>query len=106
MTREEILAMKPGQELNMKVAKEVMGDIVVEDKTMGCVVRLTDEDGNVVWGQLQPYAEDVSAAELVVDKMIKLGYDDAVNWGDFGGGTYTEAEAICKAALLTISKLK
>lgn len=106
MTREEILAMNPGQELNIKVAKEVMGDIVVEDEIMGCVVRLTDEDGNIVWGQLQPYAEDVSAVELVIDKMIKLGYDDAVNWGDFGDGKYTEPEAICKAALLAISKLK
>ena len=106
MTREEILAMKPGQELTVKVATELMGDVVVEDEIMGCVVRLTDEDGNIVWGQLQPYSEDVSAVELVVDKMIELGYDDAVNWGDFGGGKYTEAEAICKAALLAISEGK
>ena len=30
-----------------------------------------------------------------------LGYQDAVYWSRFGQGQYTEAEAICKAALLS-----
>jgi hypothetical protein len=30
------------------------------------------------------------------------GYDDAINWKNFGGGKYTQEEAICKAALLAV----
>ncbi len=98
MTQEEILAMKPGVELNVKVAEEVIGHVVARDETFGYMER----DNNSVWGRLQLYSEDISAAELVVDEMIKLGYDDAIYWADFGDGIYTEPEAICKAALLAV----
>ncbi len=103
MTQEEILAMKPGSELNIKVAKEVMGNIVTREELFGHMERLIDpKDGTSVWGPAQPYSEDISVAESVVDKMIELGHDDAIYWADFGDGIYTEAEAICKAALLAI----
>lgn len=102
MTREEILAMKPGRELNEKVAREVIGGTVTEDATLGWMEGFPDEDGNHVWDVLNPYSEDLSAAERVVDEMIAEGFDDAVYWADFGDGAYTEPEAICKRALLTV----
>ena len=102
MTQEEIMAMKPGVEMNAKVAEKVMGHVVSRDETFGYMERVIDEDGHSVWAVLQPYSEDISATELVVDRMIALGYDDAIYWADFGGGIYTEPEAICKAAVLAI----
>ena len=103
MTQEEILTMEPGRELNIEVAKEVMEHVVASDGMLGYLERLIDPgDGGSVWSSLQPYSEDISVAELVVDKMIERGYDDAIYWADFGDGVYTEAEAICKAALLAI----
>ena len=103
MTREEILAMQPGNELNMKVSEEVMGHIVTEDKTFGYMERtIHPKEGDSIWGPVKPYSEDISTAELVVDRMIEMGRKDAIHWADFGGGKYTEAEAICKAALLAV----
>ena len=102
MTKEEILAMKPGLELNIKVAKEIIGHEVAEDEIFGYVEKWTDEDDNSVWDALQSYSEDISAAELVVNRMMQSGHDDAISWADFGGGVYTEPEAICKAALLAL----
>ena len=102
MTKEEILAMNPGLELNIKVAEEIIGHSVAKDDVFGYVERYTDEEGESVWDTLQPYSEDISAAELVVKKMIDLGHDDAIYWADFGCGVYTEPEAICKAALLAL----
>ena len=102
MTKEEILAMCPGLELNTKVAEEIMGRSVTKDDIFGYVERYIDEQGETVWDTLHPYSEDLSVAELVVKKMIDLGHDDAIYWADFGCGVYTEPEAICKAALLAL----
>ena len=104
MTQEAILAMKPGGELNTKVAEDIIGHVVSKDATFGYMERLTDESGSSVWDTLKPYSEDISAADLVVRKMTALGYEDAVNWADFGNGAYTEPEAICKAALLAVQE--
>ena len=101
MTKEEILAMKPGQELNAKVAECVMGYEIVRDATFGYMER-SIIDGASVWGLPEPYSEDMSAAELVVEKMIEIGYGDAICLDDFADGRCTEAEAICKAALLAV----
>ncbi|MFC1925895.1 hypothetical protein ACFLW2_04275 [Chloroflexota bacterium] len=102
MTKEEILAMKPGLELNIKIAEEIIGHQVVEDDIFGHVERWTDEENESVWDALHPYSEDLAVAEVVVKKMIELGHDDAIYWADFGCGIYTEPEAICKAALLAL----
>jgi len=103
MTKEEILAMQPGCELNIKVAKEIIGHEVVEDKTLGYVERFTCKDDNSsVWDTLHNYSEDMAAAELVVNKMVQLGHYDAIYWADFGGGAYTEPEAICKRSLIAL----
>lgn len=104
MTREEILAMKPGAELNKKVAEEIIGHEVVEDSTFGYMERYTDEDNSTVWDMVQDYSEDMEAAELVVNRMMQLGHYDVVCWADFGGGIYTEPEAICKASLIALLK--
>ncbi len=100
MTQEEILAMKPGRELNWKVAQEIIGHVVVCDEKLGDLEGLLDGDGTYIWDELQPYSEELESADLVVDTMIRLGFEDAVCWADFGDGAYTEPEAICKAALL------
>lgn len=104
MTQEEILAMEPGVELNKLVAEQVIGHHIAKDELFGYLERLIDsEDGSSVWSPPQPYSEDISTAEAVVEKMIELGHSDAIYWADFGDGAYGEAEAICKAALLAIS---
>lgn len=103
MNRENILAMRPGTEMNLQVAEHVMGHIVIKDEIFGWMERLVDpEDGSSLWNLPQPYSEDMSTAELVIDRMIELGHDDAVCWADFGDGAYSEAEAICKAALCAL----
>ncbi|MBN1368423.1 MAG: hypothetical protein JW967_10915 [Dehalococcoidales bacterium] len=103
MTKNEILAMQPGEDLNVKVAEEIMKHKVVKDKHFGYTERLVNpEDGSSVWADVQPYSEDISVAEVVIEKMIEMGYEDAIHWADFGDGKYTEAEAICKSALLAL----
>jgi len=101
MTKEEILAMKPGEELNAKVAECVMGYEVMKDATFGHMERLIHEDGSV-WALPEPYSEDMSAAELVLARAVELGLGDAICLDDFADGRCTEAEAICKAALLAV----
>ena len=102
MTEDKILNMKPGRELNLMVAKEVMGHEVVADEIMGDTERFLDTTGDSIWSELTPYAEDVGAAEAVINKAVALGFKDADTWKNFGSGSYTPAEAICKKALLEI----
>jgi hypothetical protein len=102
MTKEEILAMRPGRELNKAVAEVVMEHIVVEDKIFGEMERYIVNDGSSAYDNLQPYSEDLSVARLVVERMISLGHSDAISWENYGNGSYTQAEAICKVALLVI----
>lgn len=104
IAEKDILGMKPGRELNIVVAKYVMGNDVVSDTTFGDMEALRDHDGNAFWDFLSPYSEDRSAAELVVTTMVQLGHGDAVFWEHFGNGIYTQSEAICKRALLVITE--
>ena len=107
MTEQEILDMEPGIELNIKVAKEVMGHRVIKDEHLGYMERFTSKrDQSSVFGLVHPYSEDPKLAAQVIEKMLEKGYQEASSWADFGGGTYTEAEAICKAALIEILKKK
>jgi hypothetical protein len=102
MTKEEILTMKLGRELNIAVAEVVMKHEVIVDEIFGDMGRPIDGDDNSVWGTLPLYSEDMSTAQLVIDRMIRLGYSDAVSWEHYGNGIYTQAEAICKRALLLV----
>jgi hypothetical protein len=105
MTEKEILAMKPGMDLNIKVAKDVMGHRVIKDETFGYMERFkSNTDKSSVFGVVQPYTEDPEIAKQVIEKMIEKGFEEASCWADFGGGAYTEAEAISKAALCAIAR--
>ena len=101
VSREEILAMQPGRELNIIVAKYVLGHEVVTDKALGELERLESDDGSI-WDIPLCYSEDNEAAQKVVCAMMDRGYLDAPKWDQFGDGAYTPAEAICKQALLCI----
>ena len=124
MTREEILEMEPGNELNMEVAEKVMGNRVINDEILGYLERPinlqppeevsassgsccntccgSSKDGAAGWGLVERYSEELPGAMLVVKRMMDKGYKDAMSWKNFGGGKYSEAEAICKAALLAV----
>jgi hypothetical protein len=102
MTEQEILAMKPGRELNIAVAEVVMKHEVLVDEIFGAMERYIANDGSSAYDNLQPYSEDVSTAQLVVERMNTLGYSDEVFWEHCGNGVYTQAEAICKVALLVV----
>lgn len=106
MTKDEILAMKPGCELNNAVAERVMGLEVICDAFMGDTVRCESEDGESIWSEVFPYSEDINTAQSVVNEMISRGYEDAAFWQDYGDGAYTPAEAICKRALLAVSGIE
>ena len=123
MTKEEILAMKPGRELNIKVAKEVFGLIFAEDDVFGDIIISAPPDcdcdpcdfslGYSAFDFLPHFSENESAASLILEKS---GID--VNFDDYRGrweadvhkkGIYyyypdlnatSQSEAICKAALL------
>lgn len=101
-TEEEILALEPGRELSILVAKYVMGHDVVADKLFGDMERLIDKDGSSVWNDLRHYSEDRSAAQEVIVEMVKRGYDTQLFWGSYENGAYAPAEAICKRALLLL----
>jgi hypothetical protein len=101
-SREKILAMKPGRELNIIVAKYVLGYDVVTDKFLGELERQKDSDESSVWSIPLGYSEDIEAAQDVVSAMMDKGYFEAAKWDQFGDGAYTPAEAICKKALLCI----
>jgi hypothetical protein len=64
--------------------------------------RLAGEDGCSFWDTLLPYSEDMSAAQLGIERMITLGHTDAAFWDEYGDRVYARAEAICRRALLVV----
>ena len=118
MTTEEILALKAGRELNIRVAEAVMGRRYTQDETLGEM----EIDSEGVYSSLQPYSEDISAAWQVIEKM--KGYNPRIafdthsqKWeATFNVGeadftcpvvlATTAPEAICKAALLALLEVK
>ncbi|MFH1625019.1 MAG: hypothetical protein ABID54_07665 [Pseudomonadota bacterium] len=101
MNKEEIFAMEPGKELNTRIAEDVMGRKVIVDQIFGDLELYIDDDGNSIYCPLQPYSEDISAARIVVAKMVQLGHHEATFWKDD-----TRPEVICRAALLAVLKEK
>jgi len=98
---EAVLILNPGRELDILVAKYVMGHEVVSDAIMGEVEGITDDnDGGIIWSSVQQYSEDMEAAQKVVERMVEEGYLDALSWQSYGDGRYTPAEAICKRAFI------
>ena len=108
MTKEEILSMKSGIELNMKVAEKIMGYQVILDKTFGDMERYTDSEGNSVYRPLQNYSEDMLAARQVLERIKALNLE--VNPVGNGSGELKDTseltpEAICKAALIAVLEI-
>ncbi|OAS19270.1 BC1872 family protein [Paenibacillus oryzisoli] len=125
LTREEILAMEPGRELDALVAEKVMNLCVLDSVQQygdGCVV---SDEGFESWMQhmefgrvddpdlLEPYSTDISAAWEVVEKMHEKGYamqlmHNGQYFVAFSGEIYREyiaktaAEAICRSALAVL----
>jgi len=121
MTRDEILAMEPGRELDALVAEKVMGwawgdmDSGLEGllppqdfRVYGLTPLLIFDDLGHLHG-MPNYSTDISAAWGVVEKMnspyiIASTEDGDQNWVHFGNegnvAVGEVAEAICKAALI------
>jgi hypothetical protein len=102
MTKEKILSMKPGTDLNIKVAEEILGHTVINDEILGWMERPKKAEEGSIWAELGHYSEDLEYADLIVKLMLEAGYPEAAHWDEFGGGHYSRAEAICKAALLAV----
>jgi hypothetical protein len=113
MTRDEVLAMKPGRELDALVAGRVMGWRVFETKLI--------KDGYVAYlADFNP-STNIAAAWEVVEKLHSTGkynlaleyYPNEKDWGaDFDewgissqAVAVTAQEAIVKAALLAVMEL-
>lgn len=127
MTKEEILGMKVGKELNIRVAEDVMECKFIEDKILGDTesCKLLESETKVsslagnYYGPLRHYSQDNSVAQKVVNKLknncgarVEFNYHTK-NWEaefsdletglSFGTVSALDApEAICKAALLAI----
>ena len=113
MTKEEIMAMEAGRDLDVRVAEDVMGCKFVRDEIFGDI-QIYDSG---MWIALQPYSEDKSAALPVLER-LKEHYGVKVDINSFegrwevnlrkGGIDYyypdlranSFSEATCKAALL------
>lgn len=118
MTKKEILSLKAGKELNIKIAEAVMRKRYAEDETFGDM----EIDSERVYGYLQPYSEDILAAWQVMERM--KGYNPRIEFdthsqkweaafsireADFTCPVVladTAPEAICKAALLALLEVK
>jgi len=97
MTRDEILALKAGRDLNIRVSEEIMGNKVVSDPILGETEIHATKHGEPVYGRLTPYSEDLSCAQLVILRMSNLGYTEAGLWEN-----EQRPDVICRAALLTV----
>ena len=126
MTKEEILAMQPGRELNALVAGTVLGlkqevRLRGETNTVTVYTSLVDgmhsRDEALRYGEPLAYSTDIAAAWRVVEAMRPEygfwadgddGYSVEFQHGMFGMADYRHGrasapaapEAICKAALL------
>jgi hypothetical protein len=102
MDKWQIDHLQPGEELNILVAREVMGTKVVLDDTFGLMEMVISDKGENVYGILRAYSEELSSARRVIARMIELDYDDeTAYWQE-----EERPEIICKAALRAVLKRK
>ena len=117
MTPEEILMMRAGRDLNIRVAEDVMGDRFVTDEIFGDI-QIGDDSA---WMPLQPYSEDEAVIGDLLTK-LRLCYGTTIDLDCFQGtwradvnvdgegvqyyypefNAISLTEAICKAALLLV----
>jgi len=123
MTRDEVLAMKPGRELDALVAEKVMGWAYGHPCPGGMdCLHWVDEKGNVCGYKPPQYSTDNATALVVAIHLQKQGYVVCIEllpYEKTSVGVYeadpanqiayakaqTPAEAICKAALLAVMGL-
>jgi len=117
MTRDEVLAMKPGRELDARVAEKVMGWTYGHPcpEGMDCL-HWVDEKGEVRDHKPPQYSTDISAAWEVLEKFfwVQVTANPPHIWkatvitspakGSVAATAkgFTAPEAICKAALLAV----
>lgn len=107
MTRDEILALKPGREL----------DALVAGKVMGYTTHGQFREKNGVRVMIDRYSADIAAAWEVLEEMQKNEWDftlknhkrlvhkrqyEAIFGTPYSAFAPTAPEAICKAALLAV----
>jgi hypothetical protein len=90
--------MQPGRELNILVAKEVMGTKVVTDEIFGLMEMIITDMGENVYITLRAYSEDLSSAQRVIARMIELDFQDETAYWQ----AEDRPEIICKAALRAV----
>ena len=115
MTKDEILAMKPGRELDTLVAEKIFGLEYME--CIGCYI-----DSNGDEQKIQRHSTDIETAWEVIEKIIANKLEPMLS---FQNGLWcmailnaryndpfidlaqckTAPEAICKAALVAVSKV-
>lgn len=118
MTRDEILAMKPGRELDAIIINQIMNWPVIKNEFYigGAIVEISDKEGAAI--EFCSPSKDMNLAYKVVEKMkqthcITIGTDTGGRYyccfTPFGGNmvwtshsTASLPEAICKAALLAV----
>lgn len=131
MTKEEILELEPGREIDCLIAEKIMGWKVIEGSYINSVYIVGDDDYKEI-GSCN-FSTDISAAWEVVEKMKELHYDTAElyrftdnkwlvkfvcsygpcpyhnnpenTWHGSSVTAQTAPEAICKAALLAVQEV-
>lgn len=128
MTREEILAMKPGRELDILVAEKVLGWQWVHGVSLKALYSPSGHKGAIVWDNgprwdfdaLPRYSTDIAAAMEVLETMLPSpliwreherephGWHVRLRTKHYHLGAEivceTLPEAICKASLLALGK--
>ena len=111
LTREEILAMEPGRELDALVADKVIGMDLVEDTQLQLPRYYLPEYDRTIHRDVPLYSSDISAAWEVLEymqdsgwswdmKMNNLAKEVEVRIGRGQAVSKSVPEAICKSALI------
>lgn len=101
MTKEEVLSMKEGRELDILVSEIVMGNRVIIDEVFGDMEVHMNKKIGIVYGPLPNYSQDLSSSILVADRMLDLGYEKAAYWKNDD-----RPSVICKASVLEVIEHK
>ena len=109
MTRDEILKLEAGRELDALVAEQVMGFVDLGPLQLADLrYQKPTTDGVVVLGRLPNYSTDIAAAWQVVEKISKLYHVEIENFDGGYGVTlddYSQTwEAHAPTAPLAISR--
>ena len=101
MTRDEILKLEAGRELDALVAEKVMGLLVTNHGTAKIIYGKVEVDGkeHVTFSPVRPYSTDIAAAWEVVEKMSD-DYEITINathrkyWCHASGPTWKQLSMV------------